>query len=188
MPRSLGHNCTSRGKMRVKCPRLMFSSWVSKIKRHSASPNFSRIRISAEKVPLGLSKAFERSRFDAWDLRESLESLMCLWTSDLQTNQLGVEFNGATWPNHIQNVQDSPKLTALGFKTENLSILASQSFHHRFAVKSGAVCDRPMTRLLAEPATGKVNRENCAACDFCGFNKWETKILQNLQNITAEWK
>lgn len=172
---SLGHNCTSRGKMRVKCPRLMFSSWVSKIKRHSASPNFSRIRISAEKVPLGLSKAFERSRFDAWDLRES-HVISCAF--ELRT------FKQISWVLNSMGQHGSPKLTALGFKTENLSILASQSFHHRFAVKSGAVCDRPMTRLLAEPATERSTGRIGLACDFCGFNKWETKILGN---ITAEW-
>jgi len=85
---------------------------------------------------------------------------------------------------------DSPKLTALGFKTENLSILASQSFHHRFAVKSGAVCDRPMTRLLAEPATerspGRIGLRVISVVSTSGRPKSSKISLQNGNNGISE--
>ena len=51
---------TSRGKMRVKCPRLMFSSWVSKIKRHSAWPMGHQQAIEREPGPLPLRSFWEK--------------------------------------------------------------------------------------------------------------------------------
>ena len=173
------HNCTSRGKMRVKCPRLMFSSWVSKIKRHSASPNFGRI--IAEKGPLwtttqSLHRDYTSPKLlnEADLMVETSESPMCRAT--IKSVGCWIQWWGRTYPKRLE----MSKTDCLKLQQGNLFILACWSsqklcprlnprnsresseihhqyttIHHRLAVESGAVCDRPMTRLLAEPARGR---------------------------------